>query len=546
MQIEDKALFKLEIDENELMNIDGEMTDGTSSTAIQTIEFEILPPVDLNDKRRMRIYKEITDIDEKIKIINTRVEELNSEIDSLTNHADGMDYAFSAISGIIAGLMDSFFVGETNIDKEEIEKMLVKKYHTANDSGYMHKDDDGHWTSSAMYHRLDDLAHHPTPLGLVASILVRYFRLVVFIDGSDGKPHIFFADTSSPEVMAKEKKQLLWAWAGATIGGLCLWLTYVAEKKYEDNYDEEMPTPLKEIVKTVSATPMLIEILKTADTWIGHMMSDVSTPQGIPGIFLSLLKEISVLPGLRNTNLPVVVDGLYRKGKYNLSEWGGVVFTAAKKQAIPVLINEVLVRGFYFVRQLIKEFKENKTVDKINWSSVIPLKNRTVVRMLTIATGTFTAFDIADAAIRSGGFNAACLLRINFVGVGRFVIAIGTDVGMGIRKRKKEYERSAAITEYINLAKIKVYYRQADVVISQSEMHESEAAMHSAEQELWCEVQNNVEAMNQLYMQICKICEFYVQAINEMDQYLNDISALMQGIDKMNPGLREKMLERLK
>ena len=548
MQIEDKTLFKLEIDENALMNIDGEITDGVSSTVIQTIEFEILPPVDLNDKRRVKIYKEITDIDEKINIINTRVEELNSEIDSLTNHADGLDYATSAVSGIIAGLVDSFFVGETVIDKEKIQKMLEEKYHTANDSGYRHKQkgDDKHQIDSPMYHRLDDLAHHPTPLGLVASILVRYFRLVVFIDGSDGKPHIFFADTSSPEVTAKEKKQLLWAWAGAAIGGLCLWLAYVAEKKYENNYGEEMPAPLKKIVKALGDSPMLIEILKAADTWIGHMMSDVSTPQGVPGIFLSLLKEISVLPGLRNTNLPVVVDRLYRKGEYNLSEWGGVVFTAAQKQAIPVLINEILVRGFYFVRHLVDEFEENKAVDKINWNRVIPFKNRTVVRMLTIATGTFTAFDIADAAIRSGGFNAACLLRVNFVGVGRFVIAIGTDVGMGIQKRKKEYERSAAITEYINLAKIKVYYRQADVMISQSEMHENEAAMYSAEQELWYEVQNNVEAMNQLYMQICKTFEFYVQAINEMDQCLDDISALMPDIDKMNPGLRERMLERLK
>lgn len=462
MQTQEKTLFKLEIDETEWMD-SGEEALEESSAAIQAIEFEILPPIDITDPRRAKIYKEIENIDEKISFISARVDELNSELDSLTNQADGLDYAVSAVSGIISGLVDSFFVGETEIDKEKIQKMLEEKYHTANDSGYRHKQkgNNKQQIDSPMYHRLDDLAHHPTLLGLVASILVRYFRLVVFVDGSDEKPHIFLADTSSPEVMAKEKKQLLWAWAGAAIGGLCLWLAHIAEKKYEDNYGEEMPAPLKKIVKTIAATPMLIEILKAADTWIGHMMSDVSTPQGIPGIFLSLLKEISVLPGLRNTNLTVI----YNEGNHNLFEWGGVAFSAVKKQAIPVLINEVLVRGFYFVRHLIEEFEENKTVDKINWNKVIPFKNRTVIRMLTIATGTFTAFDIADAAIRSEEFNDACLLRINFVGVGRFAVAIGTDVGMGIKKRKKENERTKLKGEQIELLNAKLFYKEADMWI---------------------------------------------------------------------------------
>ena len=46
--------------------------------------------------------------------------------------------------------------------------------------------------------------------------------------------------------------------------------------------------------------------------------------------------------------------------------------------------------------------------NRINWNNVLPFKNRTVIRMLTIATGTFTAIDMADAAIqsavKSGGF----------------------------------------------------------------------------------------------------------------------------------------------
>ncbi len=512
----------------------------------QEIEVEILPPIDLSDKRKVEIYKGISDIDEKLSLISLRVEELNSEIDSLTNHADGLDYAISVISGIISGVVDSFFVGETEIDIKKIEKSLVNKYHTANDSGYKHKNDDGNWTSSPLYHRLDDLAHHPSIAGLVASILVRYFRLVIFIDGTDGKPHIFFADTSSQEVTALEKEEQIKAWIGAVIGGVCIWLSHLAIRKYEEINNEKMPEPLKKLIKHISATPLILEVLKAVDVWVGHMMSDVSTSQGIPGIFLSLLKELSALPMLRNTNLKSFVKDAYSKGDMNLSKWSGVVYTAAKKQALPILINEGIVRCFFFIRHLVMELKEKKDFRQINWNSVIPFKNRTIARMLTISTGTFMAFDIADAAIRSGGFNPQCILRINFVGIGRFAFALGADVAMGVKKSKKEKERSKALSEYISLSNIKIYYREADLMCSEAELYEHEAKMHDAEKNMWQEVQYNTEAMNQLYKQIIKTYQYHVQAINQMNECMNDMEALMPNIDKANPGLREKMLERLK
>lgn len=540
MRTKDNPVVRFVIDETNITER------GKEEILKQAVEVEVLPPVDIADKRKLEIYNGISEIDKKLSIISERVEKLNSEIDSLTNHADGLDYAVSVISGIISGIVDSLFVGETEINKDKIQELLEKKYHTANDSGYKHKDVDGRWTSSAMYHRLDDLAHHPSIVGLVASILVRYFRLVIFIDGSDGNPHIFFADTSSPDVTALEKKEQTKAWIGAIIGGLCIWLSNLAIKKYEEIDCEEMPEPLKKLIKIVGASPLMIEILKTVDVWVGHMMSDVSTSQGIPGIFLSLLKEISVLPMIRETNFRVWVDGLYNKGNMNLSEWGGVVFVAAKKQSLPVLVNEALVRGFFFVRHLAEELKEKEDFKQVDWSNVIPFKNRTVIRMLTIATGTFTAVDIADAAIRSGGFNASCILRINFVGVGRFALAIGTDIGMGIKKRKKENERSEALSEYIGLYNIKIYYRKADLLCSEAEVYEQEVIMHVAEKEIWQELQYNAEAMNQLYTTINQTCQFYMEAMYKMDECADRMVEELPGFDQAYPGLREKMLERLK
>ena len=512
------------------------------------VQYEIIQMEEsYHDERRRIINKNISELDKKLDVFQSRMDELNEEIDSLTNHADGLDYTIAVISGVIAGMVDSFFVGETNIDKGKIQEMLETKYHTANDSGYKHenKKGNGKWIDSALYHRLDDLAHHPTIVGLVASILVRYFRLVIFVDGSDGKPHVFFADTSKPAMLEKEKTELMKAWVGAIVGGICLWLASMAEKKYEEKNGEQMPEPLKKMVKAIGAAPMVIELFKAVDVWLGHMMSDVSTSQGIPGIFLSLMKELSVLPGLRNTDFPVYVDSIYNKGTKNLSEWGGVIFTAAKKQAIPVLINEVMVRGFYFARRLIYECKEKNGLVNAEWNKVIPFGNRTVERMMTIATGTFVAFDVVDAAIRSGGFNAACLLRVNFVGIGRFAIAIGTDVGMGIKKGRKEKERSELLTQIINTTQVKLYYKKADMLCSMSDMYAKEAEMYKAESDMWIAVKETQQSIDELYEQIGNVVNYYQEVTADMDERFDDIASMIPDIEEKNPGLIEEMLRRL-
>jgi hypothetical protein len=137
------------------------------------------------------------------------------------------------------------------------------------------------------------------------------------------------------------------------------------------------------------------------------------------------------------------------------------------------------------------------------------------------------------------------VLRVNFVGVGRFAVAVVTDVGMGIKRSSKRAELSEALSEYFNLTNIKVYYRKADIMCSFAEMHEKEAEMHSAEKEVWIEARNTALAMEQLYEQIGKTCMVYKKTVAEMNKCLDDIAALMPGMDEKNPGLREKLLARL-
>ena len=77
---------------------------------------------------------------------------------------------------------------------------------------------------------------------------------------------------------------------------------------------------------------------------------------------------------------------------------------------------------------------------KLDWEKVLPGNNPTLARMLTIATGVFTTVDVGEAVISQKYW-----LSVNYVGVGRFAVAVGQDVAWclksrNIKKIKQMYE----------------------------------------------------------------------------------------------------------
>jgi hypothetical protein len=190
---------------------------------------------------------------------------------------------------------------------------------------------------------------------------------------------------------------------------------------------------------------------------------------GLPGSFLSTAKELSSLPCFRDSNFAENLRKAYQNGigtgkaQFDLGPFNSLFSGASskldmrtemavghelKRQARPVLLNEIIVRGAFFIRQFIRQMREKKSLQDIEWKQLFPIRNRTVVRMLTISTGTFTTIDLADAAIRASAKGAAFLpafvLRINFVGVGRFSLALGADMIMGIQKGRIEVAMASA------------------------------------------------------------------------------------------------------
>lgn len=380
--------------------------------------------------------------------------------------ADRTDYLLAITSGAIAGLIDSFFVGKFSLERanewgNDKTNKFVKKvarlngYEGGKLSGaiaFMERkfaiaaDSKTADFGGGLQHHLRDFSHHFSLCGLMCSIFTQFSSKVI---GTDTNGKLLIVDVADK--------------------------TFIGE-----NFAEKV----------------LFGIVH----WFFHMVSDMAGSKstagkgtGIPGPILSLIKEASVLPCFRDRKIGeeeicVWVSKLFNGTLLAKRDKNGKIVEPVKfdlrseigilqefgRQSVPVLINECLVRGMYFLRRLniaINETDINsvKDFENIDISELLPFNNRIIRRMVTVSSGTFLAIDSVDAAIRSAiknkGINPKTFVdfavNINYVGIGRFVItckADGSIVAEDIREEKEkkveignEFEKGVANLECLSL-----------------------------------------------------------------------------------------------
>jgi len=477
------------------------------------VEFEIIPALDKQteiDPRQLAIIEAKNEIDHRLQINSDKIEELNKEIDRLTNHADGIDYMIAVGSGILAGLVDSFWVGEFSLDRgkawsnktvnEFVMKVAKKQGYKGErlDGAISHLENkfkvpsDNIWKGannkiSAKSHHIDDLSHHPSPIGLFFSILTQFTKKGYF-QNSEGTFLPLSVDENGKELIGHDLKGKIFA-------------------------------------GTVN--------------WFYHLVSDMSGSKktagvgmGIPGPIGSLIKELSTIPGLNKSGLPKKINDAFVKNKFDLRSEMAVGHELGR-QAVPVVLNEVVVRAFYFIRRLVNEVKIKGNFKDIEWKNCLPWNNRTIIRMLTIATGTFTACDLIDASIRgaikSGGnpalFAKEFLLRVNFVGVGRFAIAVYSDIKMGVKRSRLRNQRIAIYNEQLHLSNAKIFYLQAD---------------------MWIAAEKTEKTINEVFDLMEKTMAFYIESVQEIDDNLSKIANNVKLIEEKNKGFKNDIKEAIK
>ena len=390
--------------------------------------------------------------------------------------ADRTDYLLAITSGAIAGLIDSFFVGKFSLElanewgcdktnKFVMSVASLKGYKGDELSGaiaFMERkfpiaaDSKTADFGGGLQHHLRDFSHHFSLCGLMCSIFTQFSSKVI---GTDTNGKLLIVDVAD----------------NALIG---------------ENFAEKV----------------LFGIVH----WFFHMVSDMAGSKstagkgtGIPGPILSLIKEVSVLPCFRDRKIGeeeihVWVSKLFNGTLLAKRDKNGKIIEPVKfdlrseigilqefgRQSVPVLINECLVRGMYFLRRLkiaINEADINSVKDlgNIDISELLPFNNRIIKRMVTVSSGTFLAVDSIDAAIKSAiknkGINPKTFVdfavNINYVGIGRFVIACKADGSIVAEDIREEKEKKAEIENEFekgvaNLECLSLNYEQLRVLYS--------------------------------------------------------------------------------
>lgn len=356
----------------------------------------------------------LTKAESELVVLNETVESIND----LKAECDKIDYILAASSGALCSIIDIFLVGKPgespigNItdkwfadrtidfaklvhpDKKNFESLesalrfLEKKFKIPYDQTGLGDAGKAIFDLNARNHHFKSLAHNPSLLGLFFSILDQFTNSSHFV--------------TNGQLLSLQKADDGWELYGGNIPGK-LFAGFV--------------------------------------NWFGHLISDISGSKssakegnrgmGIPSPFWTWINDIIAIKSKLGLNISKV-DMDINELAINIFEKGyDIRFQTA--QAIPVFLNELLVRLIYAVRRLFKYFSENSNQERSFvdiWKKCEPFSNPTVKRMLTVAHGTFCLIDVGDAVIRAfvsggGNFNACeFIMRLNIVGVGRFAISL--------------------------------------------------------------------------------------------------------------------------
>ena len=305
--------------------------------------------------------------------------------------ATGWDYAIAACCGALAGLIDAFLVGVPGDSllgglSDKAAGQLVQRFATVlgwkgpkgkadptrsaigflerkfgREAGvnYDHRysrDVGGLFSMSTKNHHIKSLAHSPSPVGLLFSVLDQFTGHASFV--ADGR--------------------LIRIRSDSTLEG------------------SDIPTKL----------------FAAFVNWIGHILSDLAGASGskargsgVPIPFFELLQLANF--------------GSFGEDRQTLAELAVKIFEEGYDArfgaalAVPVLINELSIRTLWAVK---RRYCHGYTWSDCKPSATQP----SLRRMLLVGSGCLVTVDLADAALRERGQPAAMLIHLNLVAWVRF------------------------------------------------------------------------------------------------------------------------------
>ena len=383
--------------------------------------------------------------EKELQQLEANLSETEQRINSLTPDCDKMDYALSASVGALCGIMDIFLAGKPN--DSNLQKLtdqwfadrtkdfanvccpgkknnilsaairhLEEKFKVPYDQTGVGDAGRIIFELNTENHHYKSLAHNPSLLGLFFSILDQFHNTSHFV----------------------------------TVGEL------IHLEKADEGF-------------SLHGNNVVSKLFCGTVNWLGHLISDRSGSSGgkgrgmgIPSPLWTWVNDVIVIR--RKLNIPA------SDFDRSLNDLAVEIFTEGfdsrfqAVQAIPVIVNECIVRSLYSIRRMIRYYSNVSKDDRsfrLLWESCEPFKNVTVKRMLTVAHGTFCLLDIGDATIRGfiaggGYFNVVeFCLRLNVAGVGRFAISLYGEVERSVQIYQQKEDayfierKRAVVLDYI-------------------------------------------------------------------------------------------------
>ena len=361
------------------------------------------------------------------------------------DEADKLDYIVAVSNGVLAGLIDLFYVGAFSLDrasewgKEQIDqvvkkvariegcqgddlsdaiKTLEKNHPLAADGGTNN-------FGGRLQHHLRDFSHHFSIGGLFFSIFTQFTGLVVGTDKA-GALLVIPVPESHRACVGKNFQEKI---AFGTIGWFFHMVSDMAGSSGSLMGGTGIPGPLVSFMKELSALPFF------KDSGDGDMGFRLWVTKLFNGALLADHDESG----------KIIKDSVRR---FDLRTEIGILGEAGR-QTIPALINQCVVRGFYFCRRLAREIRDLGIrgigdLGRIAPEDVLPWGTPAMRRMVTVSSGVFTGVDIADAAVRAikSKDPITFFLRVNYVGAATFVIACVVDVRATLEDKAAEASES--------------------------------------------------------------------------------------------------------
>ena len=309
----------------------------------------------------------------------------------------------------------------------------------------------------------NDLSRNPRVVGLVFSVITQF----------TGKKYQLEKNGKLVELEVPEYYVFGSSPAEKIMYGLMYWFFAVAA-----NYSISKKKELENI-----GLPK--ELLKILSGFI-----DIPLLRKVPDNLEDAEKQFSLWVRKQFEDAEIIdVDG--NRIAFNLLQMIKNVAVDAIESSFPVLLNECLFRGFYFLKKLSGEVKTKgitsfEDLDTIDPHDILPFNNQVVSRMAVIASGTFMAADLTCATIRvllkkrdkdGKKFLAAMRAEANIAGIGRFVLAIGADSKYWIEDIRVLFVRKQRDGADINLEEIFGENTEADAVFSTLSLEAIQARM---------------------------------------------------------------------